>query len=225
MRAEVRPGHEPAGVEPIEVAGAVPPGLAGVAPPTVPVRPRRRAPNVATAVAMVLVALVAVLARDRGEGERTISPLLDRPAPAIVGVTIDGATLDLSARKGSRALVNFFQTTCTPCKQEHPDLISFVTGGGRAKLGTMVYSDSTAKVTAFFVEKGGAWPVASAPRNRVSVAYGVTAVPETFVIDPDGVVREHITGPPRPRSSSRSSPGSAPVNIAPQVDATDQDRN
>ena len=161
-----------------------------------PARPRRRtAPYAAAAVAVVLVALVVILARGRGgAADRTVSPLLGRAAPAIVGTTIDGTTFDLSTRKGSWVLINFFQTTCTPCKQEHPELRSFVARRGRAELVTVVWSDTPAKVRAFFATNGGSWPVVNDPQSRVSVAYGVTAVPETFVIDPDGVVREHITG-------------------------------
>ena len=179
-----------------EVTSTGPLPLDGGATDDAPAPPRRRtAPYLAAAVAVVLVALVVILARGRdGAAERTVSPLLDRPAPAIVGTTMDGKPFDLSTRKGSWVLVNFFQTTCTPCKQEHPELLAFVQRGGRAELVTVVWSDTPAKVRAFFAENGGTWPVVNDPQNRISVAYGVTAVPETFVIDPQGVVRQHITG-------------------------------
>ena len=162
---------------------------------TVEPSPRRRAPYIVAAVAVVLVAFVAVLARGHGGvAKRQPSALLGRPAPAIAGPTIDGASFDLTTRKGSWVLVNFFQTTCTPCKQEHPELLSFVERGGRAELVTVVWSDQPAKVRTFFAANGGSWPVVTDPQSRVSVAYGVTGVPETFVIDPTGVVRQHITG-------------------------------
>ena len=156
---------------------------------------RRRAPYIVAAVAVVVVAFVAVLARGKGgEAARQPSVLLGRPAPAIAGSTIDGVPFDLSTRKGSWVLVNFFQTTCTPCKQEHPELLSFVERK-RAELLTVVWSDQPANVRKFFAANGGTWPVVTDPQSRVSVAYGVTGVPETFVIDPTGVVRQHLTGP------------------------------
>lgn len=162
-----------------------------VAPPS----SRRMAPYIAGAMAIVLVALVVILARGKGGiAQRQPSPLLGLPAPAIVGTTIDGKPFDLSTRKGSWVLVNFFQTTCTPCKQEHPELLAFDQRGGRAEIVTMVWSDTATKVQQFFTDNGGTWPVVLDPSNRVSVAYGVTAVPETFIIDDSGVVREHITG-------------------------------
>ena len=158
--------------------------------------PRRRAPYIVAAVAVVLVAFVAVLARGKaGEATRQPSALLGRPAPVIAGATIDGASFDLTTRKGSWVLVNFFSSTCTPCKQEHPELRSFVERGGRAELLTVVWSDPVVNVQKFFAANGGSWPVVTDPQSRVSVAYGVTGVPETFVIDPSGVVRQHLTGP------------------------------
>jgi cytochrome c biogenesis protein CcmG, thiol:disulfide interchange protein DsbE len=157
--------------------------------------PRRRAPYIAGAVAVVVVAFVAVLATGHGGvAKRGPSPLLGRPAPAIAGSTIDGRAFDLSTRKGSWVLVNFFSSTCTPCKQEHPELRAFVERGGRAELLTVVWTDQPANVQKFFAANGGSWPVVTDPQSRVSVAYGVTGVPETFVIDRTGVVRQHIVG-------------------------------
>ena len=180
MTTDHRPDGSGVGSEPAERA------VAG---------PRRRAPYIAGAVAVVIVALVVILARGKGGLDTPgPSPLIGRPAPAVVGGTTEGGSYDLSTRKGSWVVVNFFQTTCTPCKQEHPELRSFVERGGKAELVTVVWSDTPAKVRAFFAANGGSWPVVNDPENRISVAYGVTAVPETFVIDRDGVVRQHITG-------------------------------
>lgn len=171
-------------IAPPEESSAVPAG-----------RPPRRAPYIAGAVALVLVAFVAVLARRTGgEREAGPSPLLGLPAPAVVGTTSTGQTFDLSTRKGSWVVLNFFQTTCTPCKQEHPELLSFATRGGAAELVTVVFSDTAANVRQFFADEGGTWPVVLDPENRISVAYGVPRVPETFIIDDNGVVRQHLRG-------------------------------
>ncbi len=182
-----------------DAPGAHAPGagdpLADQPVPSVAVRPHRRAPYIAGAVALVLVAFVAVLARKTGGGDQAgPSPLLGLPAPRIAGTTAAGAPFDLTTRKGSWVVVNFFQTTCTPCKQEHPELRAFAERGGAAELVTVVFSDSAANVRAFFAEQGGQWPVVLDPENRISVAYGVPKVPETFIIDDNGVVREHLKG-------------------------------
>lgn len=158
-------------------------------------RPRRRAPYIAGAVALVLLAFVAVLARRTGGvREAGPSPLLGLPAPAVVGTTTTGEPFDLTTRKGSWIVLNFFQTTCTPCKQEHPELLTFSQRGGAAELVTVVFSDTASNVRQFFADQGGTWPVVLDPENRISVAYGVPKVPETFIIDDNGVVRRHIRG-------------------------------
>lgn len=158
-------------------------------------RPRRTAAYAAGAVALVLVAFVAVLARKTGQpAEQTVSALLGRPAPAIAGPTASGGAFDLTTRKGSWVVVNFFQTTCTPCKQEHPELVAFASRGGRAEMVTVVFSDTAANVRQFFADEGGDWPVVLDPENRISVSYGVPKVPETFIIDDAGVVRRHLAG-------------------------------
>ena len=160
-----------------------------------PASSRRLAPYLAGAMAIVLVAFVIVLARGRGGlAERQVTPLLNRPAPALVGTTIDGKPFDLTTRKGSWVLINFFQTTCTPCRQEHPELLAFSQRGGKAEVVTVVWSDKASSVQKFFAEQGGTWPVVLDPTSEVSVTYGVAKVPETFIVDRDGVVREHITG-------------------------------
>jgi cytochrome c biogenesis protein CcmG, thiol:disulfide interchange protein DsbE len=156
---------------------------------------RRRAPLIAGAVAAVLAVLIGVMAAARS-GPRDIvdRSLVGRVAPAIVGATLDGGQFDLSRRRGSWVFVNFFQTSCVPCVQEHPELRSYVERGGAAELVTVVYFDTAANVRDFFARNGGNWPVVLDDEGRISVAYGVAKVPETWIVDPDGIVRERIGG-------------------------------
>ena len=53
----------------------------------------------------------------------------------------------------------------------------------------MVYDDSRENVEAFFAEEGGDWPVVYDDDGSIAVAFGVSKVPETWIIDPGGVVR------------------------------------
>ena len=48
---------------------------------------------------------------------------------------------------------------------------------------------------AFFDTNGGEWPVVRDPDGGVSVDFGVAQVPETWIIDPNGVVRARYAGP------------------------------
>ncbi|MEJ7719755.1 MAG: TlpA disulfide reductase family protein [Ilumatobacteraceae bacterium] len=57
---------------------------------------------------------------------------------------------------------------------------------------TVVYDDDRESVEAFFEQQGGDWPVVYDDDGSIAVAFGVAKVPETWIIDPDGVVRERI---------------------------------
>ena len=160
---------------------------------------RRIAPFIALAVAIVVAALFVVLASsDPGTDETVSSFLIDLPAPAAEGVTLEGRPFDLSYRKGSWVVLNFFDPTCIPCVNEHPELLRLSqqqaqTSGG-AELYTIINRGSDDEVAAFFTDNGGDWPVVSDPTGSISTAFGVAQVPETWIIDPNGVVRRRFTG-------------------------------
>jgi cytochrome c biogenesis protein CcmG, thiol:disulfide interchange protein DsbE len=158
-------------------------------------RKRRVAPFVALAVAVVLAGLFVVLAgSDTSTNETADTPLLDEPAPEAVGVGADGSSFDLARRKGSWVVLNFFTSTCVPCQQEHPDLVRFAEqqaalGDDGAELYTIVYDDDRDAVEGFFATNGGEWPVVFDDDGSIAVAFGVSQVPETWIVDPTGVVR------------------------------------
>ncbi len=156
---------------------------------------RRVAPWIALAVAVVLTGLFVVLVGADPDGASSArSPLLGRPAPEAVGELDDGTTFDLARRKGSWVVLNFFTADCVPCIQEHPELIAFdeqqrALGADGAELYSVVVNDHRDDIEEFFAERGGDWPVVYSDRDEFSVAFGVAAVPETWIIDPSGVVQ------------------------------------
>jgi cytochrome c biogenesis protein CcmG, thiol:disulfide interchange protein DsbE len=159
---------------------------------------RRLAPVVTGVVAVVLLVLVVVMVRAGGdEGSSASTNLLDRPAPAVTGEYADGRVFELSRRKGSWVVLNFFTSTCIPCQREHPELIAFVDqqrslGTSGAEFYTIVQHDEPAAVDAFFAANGGAWPIVYDTGFQFQNSFGVAQVPETWIIDPNGVVRGRI---------------------------------
>ena len=162
-----------------------------------PDRRRPVAPWIALVVAIVLTGFfVLLVGADTGGGEDAQSPLLGRPAPEAVGTLLDGTNFDLSQRKGSWVIINFFRADCAPCIAEHPDLVSFVAqqealGTEGAEFYSIVVNDSREDVEEFFAQRGGDWPVVL-EHEQIDVAFGVALVPETWIIDPSGVVRVRI---------------------------------
>ena len=88
-------------------------------------QPRARvAPFIALAVALVLALFVWLLAtRDTGDAAAVSSPLLGKVAPPIRGTGFRNDAFDLDLQRGKWVIVNFFSTTCVPCKLEHPQLV------------------------------------------------------------------------------------------------------
>jgi cytochrome c biogenesis protein CcmG/thiol:disulfide interchange protein DsbE len=151
------------------------------------------APFISLAVAIVLAALFVVLASgDADKPDTTSSFLLGRPAPAVISTTLDDQRFDLSRRKGSWVVLNFFQSTCLPCKAEHPELVAFAEQQAGiidgAELYTVIKDDPDDAVAKWFDEHGGDWPIVKDDDGAISTAFGVAQVPETWIVDPSGVV-------------------------------------
>ena len=157
------------------------------------------APFVAAAVGVVLAAFFVVLVMaEPGDSTVAKSPLLGKPAPEVTSTVIDGGDFVLSRRKGSWVALNFFNSTCVPCIQEHPLLVEFAkeqkTSDDPVEIYSIINDDSDTAVKAFFASNGGDWPKVRDDDGAISVAFGVAKVPETWIIDPDGFVRLRILG-------------------------------
>jgi cytochrome c biogenesis protein CcmG, thiol:disulfide interchange protein DsbE len=160
---------------------------------------RRVAPFIVLAVALALGALFVVLAgSESGKADSVGSFLIGKPAPPAISTTIDDRPFDLSRRKGSWVVLNFFDPTCIPCIAEHPELVAFhqqqagVVDG--AELYTIVNRGDDGSVQEFFDDRGGDWPIVRDPDGAISVGFGVAKVPETWIVDPNGIVRVRYPG-------------------------------
>ena len=161
-------------------------------------RQRRVAPLIVAVVAVIMGAFMWVLVRAEPDtGPSAATTLLDRPAPAVTGTYADGRVFELSRRKGSWVVLNFFTSNCVPCQREHPELVAFVDlqrglGVQGAEFYTIVQHDEPAAVEAFFAENGGDWPIVYDEAYEFQNGFGVAQVPETWIIDPNGIVRGRI---------------------------------
>src|SRR5690606_12069380 len=93
--------------------------------------------------------------------------------------------------RGEWVVVNFFASWCGPCRQEHPELVAFSerhAARGDASVVSVAFSDAEDDARAFFEELGGDWPVLIEGTGRIGIDFGVTGVPETYLVAPDGTV-------------------------------------
>ncbi len=148
-------------------------------------------------IALVLIGFVVILAtRDPASDREVDSPLLGQPAPRIEGTTLEGRPFDSATFDGRWLVVNFFATWCVPCVQEHPELVAFQRAQadlGQANVVSVVFSDERPAVERFFARNGGDWPVVFAA-DTVVAEWGVAGVPESYLVDPGGIVRAKLVG-------------------------------
>jgi peroxiredoxin len=119
------------------------------------------------------------------------------PAPSFRLPALTGPEVDLAALRGKVVVLNFWATWCPPCVAEMPSLERLhreTSGDGVVVLTVSVDQDAAA--LAEFVQKSSlTLPVLRDPDERVPVGlYRVTGYPETFIIDPEGNVRDHVVG-------------------------------
>lgn len=109
---------------------------------------------------------------------------------------LNGNTTKLSDYKGQMVVINYFATWCDPCKEEAPELVQFAKDYGKKYPLLMIDRGETKDDVKEFLKKYNS-PAAYLFDYNASVAniYNVTGQPETFVIDRNGIIREHYNGP------------------------------
>lgn len=141
------------------------------------------------------VALAAVgMYRDDPEG--LPSTLVGQQAPAMPEDTLPGypqATNDM-LRAGQVSLVNFWASWCPPCRAEHPKLLEMQAEG--MNIIGVNFKDTEKNATAYLENEESPFAgVGFDPQGRVAIDWGVTAPPETFIVDGDGTVLFRFAGP------------------------------
>ena len=149
---------------------------------------------VVLAVGLLAVALVVVLAVS--ERDRRGPPVPDF-APEFAGETLDGGGFDMAAQRGRWVVVNFFSTWCVQCVVEHPELVAFhdrYRGDPDIRLVSVVFQDEVDVITQFFCRAGRRLAGGDHQHRPDRDDFGVTAVPETYLVDPLGRVVAKFTG-------------------------------
>lgn len=119
--------------------------------------------------------------------------LVRKPAPAINLDTIDGAKFDLASLRGKNIVViDFWATWCPPCREGLP-LVAAISKEYESK-GVKFYAidvkEEPAKIKEFLKSHNLNVDVLLDKEGTAAQAYGVMGIPQTVVIDPDGVVRD-----------------------------------
>ena len=128
------------------------------------------------------------------------SPLIGKPAPAFVLSRLDAPDQSLKRDEllGKVWVLNVWASWCAPCREEHPLLVDFA----RRRIAPVYglnYKDTRPAGMAFLAQLGNPYEASLFDGDgRVGIDYGVYGVPETFVVDKQGVIRFKHVGPLTP---------------------------
>ena len=111
---------------------------------------------------------------------------------------LDGGSLSLASLRGKVIFLNFWATWCAPCRDEMPSmqLLDDAMRGDPGFVMLAVSQDERGRqVVKPFVDKNGfRFKVLLDPDGRLASSYGLTGVPETFIIDRTGRIVAHHMG-------------------------------
>ncbi len=122
---------------------------------------------------------------------------IGRKAPDFVLQDAEGKVWQLSGLKGKVVFVNFWATWCKPCRDEMPSMqaLNKAMAGRPFQMLSIVFNDDLDLAASFARRQGATFPVLANPDPELTQAYMITGVPETFLIDSQGILRHKFIGP------------------------------
>ncbi|GJE70784.1 DsbE family thiol:disulfide interchange protein [Methylorubrum podarium] len=176
-------------------SGAIPPGTGE--------RPRR---SLLVLLPVVVFAVLAVTffvrLRSGADPQALPSALIGKPVPSFAlgpvnGLQADGKPvpgLSSADLKGQVTVLNVFASWCAPCQVEHPMLMRLAQEPGIRLVG-IDYKDPGDAGRRWLERHGLPFSAVGADTSgRAGIDLGVYGVPETFIIGPDGVIRDKLVG-------------------------------
>ena len=147
---------------------------------------------------LLFVVLVGFLARGLFLNPREVpSPFIGKPAPAFTLPTVADPSRSIGTEqiRDRVALVNVWASWCVSCRAEHPLLVDLARRGVVPIYG-LNYKDTRADAQRWLATLGNPYTASAFDEDgRVGIEWGVYGVPETFVVDRQGIIRHKHTGP------------------------------
>ncbi len=168
-----------------------------------PRQARQRTVALTLGIAVVLIVFGAAALAMWGPGHGTVEghagrPLAGQAAPDFTLTLLDGSSqFSLSEQRGAVVVLNFWASWCDPCVEELPALQAVHQSYSTARVHFvgLAYNEEPATVQQAIAQFGLTYPVGLDTGEAIASRYGVTGVPETFVVDPQGNVAYVHIGP------------------------------
>ncbi|HSQ16550.1 MAG TPA: TlpA disulfide reductase family protein [Anaerolineales bacterium] len=171
-------------------------------------RSKNNMPLILTGVGLLLIGVVSAAvilntqkansASDPASEEYSVTPVeVNYPAPELTLNDLEGTAVSLSDHLGSVVLVNNWATWCPPCKAEMPTLQTYYTWHEVQGFTLLAIEagDPLPDVAAFVESYQLTFPILLDPNNLALRAFQNDGLPNSYVIDRQGIVRLAWTGP------------------------------
>lgn len=170
---------------------------------------KRIIPLIPLIIAAFIMAIFAGVLLSGRDTQTLPSTLLNQPAPDFSAPVLEGSELpalqtsDFTTAQTPITLLNIWASWCTPCIAEHPYITDLADEDGVTLVG-LNYKDTPAAALKFLNKYGNPYEkIGVDPHGAVAIDFGVYGVPETYVIDAQGVIRFKVVGPVTPDTITR----------------------
>jgi len=149
---------------------------------------------------LILSAAVLLLAgcKKKEEAPAVAEVREKKPALEITVNSLTNVPLKLSALKGKVVLLNFWATWCPPCREEIPSMMklnSAMAGKPFQMVSVSIDEGGVPEIESFFKTSGYSLPTYTDQGGEAARTYGITGVPESFLIDKNGILVKKVIGP------------------------------
>ncbi len=147
-------------------------------------------------VSCIVLAYSAFLLAGCGPGDTT-KVIKNQPVPEFVLTDIKGKVWKLSELRGKVVFINFWATWCAPCLEEMPSMeaLNRRLPETSFQMLTILYNDRPEFAFKMAEKIGFSAPIIAENSSDMAAQFGLTGVPETFIIDTQGILREKFIGP------------------------------
>jgi cytochrome c biogenesis protein CcmG, thiol:disulfide interchange protein DsbE len=161
----------------------------------------RRWIAIAPVVALAALALLFAGSALRHDPHYAPAALVGQPLPdEHLAPLAGGSPVGVKVAAPPGSLVNFFASWCAPCREEHPVLLALKAQGVR--IVGIAYKDTPEHIRRLLAENGDPYAAVLAdPNGQAGVDFGVSGVPETFLVGADGRIAAKVALPLTPDSA------------------------
>ena len=145
---------------------------------------------------IIAIALMAVFFLPNKKSYRTLA-VVGKPVQDFTLNDSAGKSWKLSDLKGKVVFINFWATWCVTCKAEQADKVKLdkLMQGKPFQMLGVLFRDDPKNLPGYIKKIKVSAPTLVDPKNDLSQLYGITGVPETFILDKEGILRERLVGP------------------------------